>query len=470
VLAVHGQADQQRLTRPSEQRALLDRFAGADLSGYTAAYERWRAAADRLAQRTSRARELQREADLLQHGLSEIGAVAPRPEEDAELSAAARRLAQVDALRLAARAAHDTLLGDPDDPSSDADDVAGLLGRAQRSMAQVSGDDPELDALASRLAEIGAQAVDVGRELADYEAQLDADPARLAEIEHRRARLTSLVRRYGSDDLPGVAGVLDWAEQAAARLDELDVSDSALAALAEDRDKAAAEAGALADELSQIRSAAAERLGRAVSVELAALAMAGAALTVEVRRRRASDAQPALSVAGVPAGAGPDGVDDVEILLAAHPGAPPLPVARGASGGELSRVMLALEVSLAGTDPVPTMVFDEVDAGVGGRAATEVGARLARLAQRHQVVVVTHLAQVAAFADQHVVVTKPATADGAGGGVTRSDVRAVDGAQRVAELARMLGGNDSAAARRHASELLRAARLNRTEAEERNSS
>ncbi len=169
-------------------------------------------------------------------------------------------------------------------------------------------------------------------------------------------------------------------------------------------------------------------------------------------------------IGGQPAGAGPDGVDEVEITLRPHPDAPALAVQRGASGGELSRVMLAIEVALAGTDPVPTMVFDEVDAGVGGRAAVEVGRRLARLARSHQVVVVTHLAQVAAFADRHLVVDKAVAehrrAEGRrnAGGVTRSDIRSVTGDDRLVELARMLAGNDSAVAREHAAQLLEDAR------------
>jgi DNA repair protein RecN (Recombination protein N) len=177
---------------------------------------------------------------------------------------------------------------------------------------------------------------------------------------------------------------------------------------------------------------------------------------ITVRRRPAPANAPTLTVDQEAVGAGPDGVDEVEFQLQPHPDAPALPLQRGASGGELSRVMLAIEVCLAGTDPVPTMVFDEVDAGVGGRAAVEVGRRLARLAQAHQVIVVTHLAQVAAYADRHVVVDKPLTGK-TQTSVTRSDVRLVEADDRLAELARMLGGNDSATARQHAAELLSAA-------------
>ncbi|MGH3815210.1 MAG: DNA repair protein RecN, partial [Pseudonocardiaceae bacterium] len=193
----------------------------------------------------------------------------------------------------------------------------------------------------------------------------------------------------------------------------------------------------------------------AVTAELAALAMGQAQLSVAVCPVLAGEGDAAgLTVAGARLRAGPDGVDEVELRLAPHPGAGPLPVHKGASGGELSRVMLALEVVLADADPVPTMVFDEVDAGVGGRAAVEIGRRLARLARSHQVVVVTHLPQVAAYADRHLVVDKATYATG----LTRSGIRELDGVARVSELARMLAGlDDTDTGRAHAEELLAAA-------------
>ena len=454
LLAVHGQSDQLRLGRPAEQRAALDRFAGIETATFATAFHDWRDRCDALAERRARTAELRREADLLTHGLAEIEAADPQPGEDSELTTAAARLAHADALRLAARAAHDALLGDPDDPALEAVDVAGLLGGARRQLGLQAGADPELDALAARVDELAALAADVGADFAGYGARLEADPARLAQLEQRRAVLTALVRKYGDGPDPDLAAVLDWARAATARLGELDVSDAALAELARRRDQAADRVAALAAELSARRAAAAERLAAAVTTELAGLAMPGACLTVRVERRAPTAASWSLPVGGAPTGLGPDGGDEVEFLLQAHPDAPPLPLSRGASGGELSRVMLALELCLAGTDPVPTMVFDEVDAGIGGRAAVEVGRRLARLGRRHQVLVVTHLAQVAAFADRHVVVDKQ---PGSAAGVTASDVRPVTGEQRLGELARMLAGSDSDTARQHAAELLRAA-------------
>ena len=449
LLAVHGQSDQVRLARPAEHRAALDRYAGVDIGAYCAAYESWRAASVRLADRTARARELRREADLLTHGIAEISAAAPQPAEDVELAAEAGRLAHADGLRLAARTAHDSLVGDPDDPAGDSMDVAALLDRARRALRGPAGQDAALDALAVRIDELSAAAVDLGSDLSSYRDRLDADPARLAEVQARRAVLGSLVRRYG-DDGDDVEAVLGWAAAGRRRLAELDVSDEALAALAEQRDAAVARCAAEASSVSAARRAGAARLAAGVTAELAGLAMAAARVRVEVRERAPTAGSPSLTIDGRTVGAGPEGTDDVEMLLQPHADAPALPLGRGASGGELSRVMLALEVCLAGTDPVPTMIFDEVDAGVGGRAAVEVGRRLAALAREHQVIVVTHLAQVAAFADQHVVIDKPLER----GGVTRSGVRVVEGAQRVGELARMLAGSDSDTALRHAAELL----------------
>jgi DNA repair protein RecN (Recombination protein N) len=443
LLVVHGQADQLRLVRPGEQRAALDRFAGLDRTAYAAAYAAWREACAAYDERTGRMAELRREADLLSHGLAEIEAAEPQPGEDDDLAALAGRLAHADALRLAAHAAHDALLGDADNPAVDAADVSTLLGAAQRLLGQQSGADGELDALAGRLTELAALAADLGAEFGAYAAGLDADPVRLEQIEQRRAVLIGLVRKYADGPEPDVAAVLDWAKQAAARLAEIDVSDEAIAALAARRDSAAADLTAHASELTARRAEAAARLGTAASAELDGLAMPHARLSITVAPR--SD------------GPGPDGADEVEFLLRPHADAPALPIGRGASGGELSRVMLAVEVCLAGTDPVPTMIFDEVDAGVGGRAAGEVGRRLARLSRNHQVVVVTHLAQVAAHADRHIVVDKLMDHTGTRAGVTASDVRVVDGDQRLAELARMLAGSDSATALDHAAELLREA-------------
>ena len=439
---MHGQSDQLRLARPAEQRAALDRYAGIDLAEYAATYRTWRAAGAELDERRARIGELRREADLLAHGLAEIEAAAPLPGEDVDLAAAAGRLAHADALRLAAHQAHDALLGAADDPMGDSADVAALLGTARRALDQQTGADPELDQLAGRLDELAALTAELGADFGAYEAGLDADPQRLEQLEARRSVLTALVRKYADGPPADLTAVATWAARATERLAEIDVSDEALAALAARRDELGARVDRLATDLTARRTAAAGSLGAAVTNELGGLAMPHATCTVTVSPRGA---------------AGPDGADEIEILLQPQADAPALPLARGASGGELSRVMLAIELCLAGTAPVPTMVFDEVDAGVGGRAALEVGRRLARLAHstgRPQVIAVTHLAQVAAFADTHIVVDKRTAQSSPGAAVVASDVRVVAGDERRAELARMLAGTDSRTALDHAAELL----------------
>jgi DNA repair protein RecN (Recombination protein N) len=449
MLAVHGQNDQLRLLRPGEQRAVLDRFAGDVVFGVLSAYreirEQWLRCSAELATRRENSRELAREADLLGHSLAEIIAVDPQPGEDSALLAEARRLADVDQLRETAALAQSAVCGAPEG-DHDQPSAIDLVGQARRRLQGQS--DPELRALGERLGEAAAVLGDVATELSGYLETLNADPARLEQVLGRQADLKRLTRKYGAD----VDGVLAWAQQAHQRLAGLDTSEEAIAALVSRRDHLATELARHATALTVARTAAARELGNAATVELAGLAMGQAQLSVSVSPILAADGDDAaLTVGGIRLRAGPEGVDEVELRLSAHPDAGSLPVHRGASGGELSRVMLALEVVLADADPVPTMVFDEVDAGVGGRAAVEIGRRLAQLARSHQVVVVTHLAQVAAYADRHLVVDKVTYATG----LTRSGVRELDEPARVGELARMLAGlDDTDTGRAHAEELL----------------
>ncbi|HEY2443826.1 MAG TPA: DNA repair protein RecN [Streptosporangiaceae bacterium] len=450
LVAVHGQADQQQLLKPGRQRAALDRYAGdklaALLADYQRAFERHRDVRAELAELTDRARERAEQAEDLRLGLAEIERVAPAADEDDELRAEGERLANADELHSAATTAHEALVGDPSAGSLDGVDVAALLGAARQSLESVAGHDAALAGLAERLSEAAYIVSDVATELASYAESVEADPARLAAVQERRAELGRLIRAFGSrgEGAGDLASVLAWAKEAAGRLAELDGDDDRVSALAAREAELAAQANGLADRLTTRRGKAAEKFAAAVSGELAALAMPHAELTVAV--------SPLAEL-------GPYGRDEVEIRLAAHPGAPHLPLHKGASGGELSRVMLAIEVVFAGADPVPTFVFDEVDAGVGGKAAVEVGRRLARLARLAQVIVVTHLPQVAAFADTHLVVQK---ADD--GSVTRSGVIRLDQAARVRELSRMLAGlEDSELGQAHAGELLGVAAAERAE-------
>lgn len=449
LLAVHGQNDQLRLLRAGEQRSVLDRFAGEPvayaLGGYQRVRAEWVDAVRELVERSERSRELTREADLLRHGLSEIESVAPEPGEDNALTDEARRLADVDQLRETGSGAQADLSGAGDEnPSSPG--ALGLLGEVRRRLG--AAEDPALRDLESRVAEAAAVLSDVGSELGEYLDQLDADPARLEQVLARQAELKQLTKKYAAD----IDGVLEWASEARTWLSGMDSSEEALAALAQRRDELAVELAEHASAVSAAREEAAGRLAAAVTEELGGLAMLQAKLQVTVHQKEVDGSDPsALTVEHRTLHAGPEGVDEVELRLVAHSGAPALPIHKGASGGELSRVMLGLEVVLADADTVPTLIFDEVDAGVGGRAAVEIGRRLARLAQTHQVIVVTHLPQVAAYADRHLVVDKGSV----NGGLTRSDVRTVADEQRVVELARMLAGLDSTeTGRAHAEELL----------------
>lgn len=459
VIAVHGQNDQLRLLRPSEQRAVIDRFAGPavgePLTAYREVREEWLAVIGELTERSTRSREMAQQADLLKHGLTEIDAVAPEPGEDVELTEQIKRLMAVDELRASATEAHVAVSGSQDgDP--DAPGALGLVGEALRRLA--SAEDSALRELVPRLEEASMLLTDVGAELGGYIEGLDADPALLEKVLARQADLKRLTRKYAAD----VDGVLVWADDARRRLESMDTSEEALAELARRRDELAVKLGDHATAVSAARGKAAAELASAITKELSGLAMGQAELEITVEQKPAEHGdRQALAIDGHAVHAGSDGIDEVELLLRAHNGAPPLPVHKAASGGELSRVMLAIEVVLAHADTVQTLVFDEVDAGVGGRAAVEIGRRLSRLARTHQVLVVTHLPQVAAFADQHLVVDK-----GTSGGVTRSGVKTLKQPDRVKELARMLAGMDGTeTGRAHAEELLAVAEKDKAAAE-----
>ncbi len=513
LVAVHGQADQQQLLKPGRQRQALDRFAGTDLNrvlgDYQRAYSQHLKVAEELAELTALARERAAEAEDLRRGLAEVERLEPIDGEDMELHAEAERLSNADTLHTAATTAHEALISDPSSASYEAADALTLLGTARHALEGAAQHDQALGELASRLTEASYLVSDIGAELASYADSIEADPVRLAVVQDRRAELTRLIRTYGAAPVPQVAGgdrdipysgdngtlaagavgsrlpsgdlaeagdgpllpgaaptaaadgadapagprvpqvpdlaaVLSWAKGAAARLVELDGDDDRIASLQGQEADLAARVRELGGQLTAMRQEAAARFDAAVTAELTALAMPHARLNAVVSPLREY---------------GPHGGDDVEIRLAAHPGAPALPLHKGASGGELSRVMLAIEVVFAGADPVPTFVFDEVDAGVGGKAAVEIGRRLARLARLAQVIVVTHLPQVAAFADTHLVVEKAEDGLVVSSGVTR-----LDDSGRVRELSRMLAGlEDSEFGRAHAGELLEAAAAERAE-------
>ena len=434
LVVVHGQADQQRLRSAVAQREALDRFAGPvlhdALEAYRAAFTTWRADAAELARLRDAHDARAREAEALRADLDEVEAADPQPGEDTELTERADRLSNLEELRVAAAQAR--ALVSADEIVDDTPDSVTLVEAARRHLDKVLGHDPALAPIAEALTNAGFLLADAAAELAGYLAGLDADGARELEIvQERRAVLAALIRRHGGS----LADVLDFRRDGGLRLLELDGDDERIGELEAAVVELESEVDRLATRLTELRTEAAVRLADKVTRELAALAMPDAALSVSLE----PTAEPMSH-----------GRDQVAILLRPHPGTEPRPVARGASGGELSRVMLAIEVVIAGTDPVPTFVFDEVDAGVGGAAAIEIGRRLARLAERSQVIVVTHLAQVAAFATNHLSVVK-----GTDGAVTASSVRQLTGVEREAEMARLLSGlSDSKSGLAHARELL----------------
>lgn len=438
LLTIHGQNDQLRLMSPDQQLAALDRFdpeIQEVLAGYREVYSEWRRAARELKERTEKKLELAQEVDRLRFAIEEIDAVAPVEDEEEELVAAVNRLQDVDALREAAAGALAAI-----DGSEAAGALAGGLGGDEEAAASTlvgqaadglaGASDPALKDLGSRLREVSAVLGDVSVELGGYLEALPSDPGELDRLLQRQQELKSLTRKYA----PDVAGVIAWRAKAGKRLGKIDTSDGAVEKLKKRVAELEGEMAARAGTLSAAREAAAEALGAAVTQELHGLAMPKAQLEVHVERAAYSR----------------DGADAVEIRLAPNATMEAKPLSTSASGGELSRVMLALEVILSGSAGGATLVFDEVDAGVGGRAAVEIGRRLARLAANNQVIVVTHLPQVAAYADTHLHVSK-----NVGDEAVTSGVRSLSEAERVEELARMLAGlDDSDTGRAHAAELL----------------
>ena len=417
VLTVHGQNDQLRLLAPEQQLAAVDRSQPSIAKvrdTYTEAFRTWRELAKDYKRRTESRRELAQEVDRLQFAINEIGEVAPEPGEDTELVTLIQRLQDVDTLREAAATALSAV--DGDDSFGEAEAASALLGRA--STALVGSSDKELAALGERLSDITSQVSDIAAELGTYLESLPADPNLLEESLRRQQDLKQLTRKYAAD----IDGVLTWRDAAAEKLDSMDTSAEVLEELKAKVMEAEKQMVAKASALTKARKKAAKNLSKQVTEEIHGLAMPNSALNVEIREAKYSKT----------------GADEVEFQLNGKP------LAGAASGGELSRVMLALEVVLADGDGA-TMVFDEVDAGVGGRAAVEIGRRLARLATSNQVIVVTHLPQVAAYADSHLHVSKEKFTSGV------SDLSA---SERVEELARMLAGlDDTETGRAHAQEL-----------------
>ena len=429
LVDLHGQHEHQTLLRPRDQRAILDSFGGAEETAARVAALHAEVEAQRLAleEREERVREVETRADFLRFQLDEIDGARVEPGEDAALEAEARRHEHAAELVQGAASVHETLYAADDS-------VADRLVRVRRELGRLAEVDGDLAGDVERLEEALLAIEEVGRRAGDYAGRVEHDPERLEHVRERLDKLFRLKRKYG----PELADVLAAAQRVRAELTTLDDADHDLGVLRRRIEESVAALSDAAAELSRLRRSAAEGLGAAVSGTLPELGLVGASFVVSLT--------PHDSVAA-------GGSESVEFLVSPNRGFEPMPLARIASGGELSRVMLALKSVLAEVDRVPVLVFDEIDAGVGGVVAGSVAQKLVDVSTRHQVFVVTHLAQVASRAHQHLLVEK-----GAGDGVTSAGVRFLTGESRVEEIARMLGGDpDSAKSREHAREMLGAA-------------
>ncbi|MDO4928565.1 MAG: DNA repair protein RecN [Corynebacterium sp.] len=440
LLTIHGQHDQLQLLQAEQQRQAVD---GSDPKlaqvsrDYHQAYLAWKQRADELADLQASRRQRAQDVDRLRFAIDEIETIDPQPGEDTELVTEIRRLQDADALRAAMADAMACLDGAEafGDYGSDAPGAVAQISQASTALAQ-SGDE-QLAKLGEQLIHANELLNDVSAELGREFAALPTDPAQLDALLQRQQDLKTLTRKYA----PDIAGVLQWRTKALAKLERLDVSPAALEE--REREVAAAweEVTKLGVELSKHRTKIAQALSERITTELHGLAMPKVRFAVALQPREL----------------GPWGKEEISFTLQANPQAPAQPVAQAASGGELSRVMLALEVILTADTKGTTIVFDEIDAGVGGRAAVEIGRRLAKLATRHQVIVVTHLPQVAAFAHTHLLISKEVSED-----QVRSQVTPLNREERVSELARMLAGlDDSDTGRAHAAELLSKAEAER---------
>jgi DNA repair protein RecN (Recombination protein N) len=425
LVDLQGQHDAQSLLRPDTQRDLLDAFGEAEpqrAALATVVADLGAVVAD-VRSLTDRREAVSRRADYLRHVVREIEAARLQPGEEESLNQEARRRGAVEQLTAGAERIAEALDGD-------SGSALGAVGQADKALGQLERIDPATSAWREMLDAAWANLSELARLAREYAAGLDDDPARLADLESRRDLLYKLKQKHGAT----LAAVLETRAAAAAELDLLDTADLDLRALAARRTALEAAVNVAAAALTSKRAVASERLARGVTRLLSKLGLPGGRLTV------------ALQALPAP---GATGAEAVQLLVQLNAGMEERPLAKVASGGELSRLMLALKVVLARHDAIPSLVFDEVDAGIGGEVGGQVAEALAEVAGRHQVLVITHLPQIAARADRHLVVSKRSK-----GGVATSDVEWIHGEDRVTELARMLGDPDGGTARRHALSML----------------
>jgi DNA repair protein RecN (Recombination protein N) len=429
LVNLHGQHDAQTLLDGESQRRILDAFGAAESQAdlVRRTYGELSGVRREIASLSSRRQEAEKRADYLRHVAKEIEDARLSPGEDTKLEDEARVLENADELRTLAGALNDLLSGEESS-------VLTLLGAAQRPLTSIERIDPSA-ARMQELFDAGFYALqELARGVEDYAASVDLDPARLEEVRQRRDRLFGLLKKYG----PAPGDVIESGRSARAELDLIDTAQFDLANLNAREGDARRRLSAEAEKLSEMRMTAGKKLSKAVDALLPQLGMPDGKFSV------------ALVSRDEPTG---EGAEDVEFRVALNVGHEDRPLARVASGGELSRVMLALKTILARVDQVPTLIFDEVDAGIGGRVGLQVGDTLRRVAKEHQVFAISHLPQIAARAHHHIVVSK-----GAKGGVTTADISVLEGTSRVSEIARMLGGDpESKVSRAHARELLETA-------------
>lgn len=428
LVDLHGQHEHQTLLRPAEQREILDAFASAGEAAarVRAVHERVRALTADLDAREAHLREVESRADFLRFQVGEIDEARLEAGEDEALEAEARRHEHSEELVQGASGLHDLLYAGEEA-------LADRLAEARAALQRLARFDPSLDEVARLLEEAYHAVSDAGRRMGDYATGVDHDPRRLEHVRARLDRIFRLKRKYG----PELADVLATGDRVRAELKELEDADHDLGEVRRALDEARQELEEEAAELGARRRGAAADLASAVAAVLPQLGLPGAAFEVRVRTLDEI---------------GPHGGEAVEFMVAPNKGFDAMPLSRIASGGELSRVMLALKAILAGVDKVPVLVFDEIDAGIGGVVATAVAQKLVEVASRHQVFVVTHLPQLASRAHAHLLVEKDQE-----GAATATRVRVLEGDDRVEEVARMLGGDpDSPTSRKHARELLAA--------------
>jgi DNA repair protein RecN (Recombination protein N) len=435
LVEIHAQSSSSKLTKPTVARELLDRFASIDISDYQRHYLQYQQIITRIQELTFQLNQADKEISMLSDLADEYTKLSPRSGELGEIENQIGKLGSVEELNQVLT--HSLNLLEDEDISA-----LNLLQQIRKSLDQIKGKDSALDKMIDQFIENLLNLQDIGGDLTSYLSNLEADPVQFAALQERKAALNSLLKRYGkgSDRDAAYEQLLIDGEGARDKISDLSGGSSRIAQLQKEADLEFKELKQAALQLSNARQAGAEKLSKLVTAEIKNLSMPNSQFVID---QKMADADVAKNYTLA-------GLDEISILFAAHTGASPLPINKVASGGELSRVMLALEVVIAEAEPVGTYIFDEVDAGVGGKAAVEVGRRLAKLAKSAQVIVITHLAQVAVWADNHLVVKKSEN-----GSVTQSDVIEMSDEERRVEIARMLSGQeDSQTAQEHATELL----------------